>query len=391
MAEMEGVESFLKALWDLPLTAEEKARIHLEFMEMPVHLVARNFIPPTPQDKAATLRSFLKKLEGKERVPSNTYVTSAKDPTSKRQRVISRYKPVCVEPATMLGQADRILVALRWLYLLVEVQLTHLRTARLRKMKVAEADYYPAILCFLEAASFGQEGLHFGGEGQGKVKKSDLQGFVSSKMKAPTEVKTSVKHAKDSDPTGVESNALLIGQEAEYLESTEGDEPVAMGCLFCRMDRFWVVKYLRQDGSVEQLALMNPAFILMKLRDLDDSESRLGSVRLCDILPGMPSAGFSTLVAYMEQLREIHGLRVSVVRFRGAHNDDISISDLNIVAYGRKSLILRCCLDPHLFPACMRMAVEDALRKLGLDQEQNDEDNEDEENEDEDEDDDEEG
>ncbi|XP_024520586.1 spindle assembly checkpoint kinase [Selaginella moellendorffii] len=315
---------------------------------------------------------------------------------------------------------------------------------------------------------------------------------------------------------------------------------------------------------------MNPAFILMKLRDLDDSESRLGSVRLCDILPGMPSAGFSTLVAYMEQLREIHGLRVSVVRFRGAHNDDISISDLNIVAYGRKSLvmlrrsrstvlkiclpadagtereihsasdyhpnlrqllnwgtvdvgnregvfqfleldgfgepfrakhvsdlastemmwnqafeglrhlhrksilhrdvkpdnmlvfkgnvlkindydiscfktdrqelrrkvgtrgyhspsssmqpykeeddilslalafysaklgikkssrtgrlqILRCCLDPHLFPACMRMAVEDALRKLGLDQEQNDEDNEDEENEDEDEDDDEEG
>ncbi|EFJ07240.1 hypothetical protein SELMODRAFT_429990 [Selaginella moellendorffii] len=363
-----AVESFLKALWDLPLTAEEKAWIHLEFMEMPVHLVARYFIPSTPQDKAATLRSFLKKLEGKKRVPSNTY------------------------PETMLGQADRILVALRWLYLLVEggkVQLTHLRTARLRKIKVAEADYYPAILCFLEAASFGQEGLHFGGEGN--VRKSDLQGFVSSKMKAPTKVKTSVKHAKDSDPTGVESNALLIGQEAEYLSLW----------LWAAFSAAWT------DGSVEvspefpraqkpnetpqQLALMNPAFILMKLRDLDDSESRLWSVRLCDILPGVPSLGFSTLVAYMEQLREIHGLRVSVVRFRGAHNDDISISDLNIVAYGRTSLILRCCLDPHLFPACMRMAVEDALRKLGLDQEQDDEDNKEEENEDEDEDDDEEG
>ncbi|EFJ18294.1 hypothetical protein SELMODRAFT_420344 [Selaginella moellendorffii] len=143
---------------------------------------------------------------------------------------LSLVPKIVFQPETMLGHANPILVALLWLYLLVKGG----GFALWRSLPCLHHPYDPHFVVFII-----QEALHFGGEGEGKVKTSDLHRriFVCTEMKAPTEVKTSVKHGNNSDPTGVESNSLLIGQEAEYVESTEGDEPVAM-------DRFWVVKYL---------------------------------------------------------------------------------------------------------------------------------------------------
>ncbi|EFJ11385.1 hypothetical protein SELMODRAFT_426394 [Selaginella moellendorffii] len=284
--------------------------------------------------------------EGKRRRDENTAVTVARSQT-KRVKDYQVYEPMLVEPDILLGgRSSTMLVALKWLALLereaAKVDLTSLRELRLAKVKPKESAYYPGVLAFLRAASIGQTGLNFGGHG--------LQGFICGKPRVVSEVKTKVFYATDKDETGMVANATLIKQETDYLKTgIEGtDETARLGCLFCRMDRFWIVKYLRVTDKVQvtpgfplplQLADFSPDFVLMKLSWLN--ETSLESISLKDVLPPKPMPGFCTLVSYTEELQRMYDLPLLSVRFVGP-STDIPLSDLTPVAYGKKSLVTYC-------------------------------------------------
>ncbi|EFJ11388.1 hypothetical protein SELMODRAFT_426398 [Selaginella moellendorffii] len=265
------------------------------------------YLPDGPLPVSFALHAWIRRDE-------STAVTVARSQT-KRVKDYQVYEPMVVEPDILLGgRSSTMLVALQWLALLereaAKVDLTSLRELRLAKVKPKESAYYPGVLAFLRAASFGQKGLNFGGHG--------LQGFICGKPSVVSEVKTKVFYATDKDETGMVANATLIKQEADYLKTgIEGtDETARLGCLFCRMDRFWIVKYLRETDKVQ-----------------------LESISLKDVLPPKPMPGFCTLVSYAEELQRMYDLPVLSVRFVGP-STDIPLSDLTPVAYGKKSLVV---------------------------------------------------
>ncbi|XP_024535291.1 uncharacterized protein LOC9657880 [Selaginella moellendorffii] len=315
--------------------------------------------------------------EGKRRRDENTAVTVARSQT-KRVKDYQVYEPMLVKPDILLGgRSSTMLVALKWLALLereaAKVDLTSLRELRLAKVKPKESAYYPGILAFLRAASIGQKGLNFGGQGYGNLKRADLQGFICGKPRALSEVKTKVFYATDKDETGMVANATLIKQEADYLKTgIEGtDETTRLGCLFCRMDRFWIVKYLRETDKVQvtpgfpfgqkpdesplQLAGFSPDFVLMKLSWLN--EISLESISLKDVLPPKPMPGFCTLVSYTEELQRMYDLPVLNVRFVGP-STDIPLSDLTPVAYGKKSLVVLRRSASNVLKICSPSSAE---------------------------------
>ncbi|XP_024520832.1 pentatricopeptide repeat-containing protein At4g02750-like [Selaginella moellendorffii] len=111
---------------------------------------------------------------------------------------------------------------------------------------------------------------------------------------------------------------ILLG-----IDRTMGSARI--GCLFSRMDRFFVVKLWRETNTVQVTPSFLPVpdqlskeedFMLMKLRWLDACEQ--GSVTLSDVLPAEPTAGFRSLVSYVEKIQRLFGLPPSIVRLVGS-------------------------------------------------------------------------
>lgn len=238
--------------------------------------------------------------------------------------------------------------------------LVKMRTKRLEQNAPhdTELPYHSHILAIMEAASGGQVGISFAKEDHsaGDKAREDIRGCVNGGPVHPFEAKA-VDVRVPVPGTGMHRNAGAYGKMLKAIYAKYLDAPVDtyLGCFWERIQYMWPCKIIfRRQGNEKVLerCMVAPPFPAPGIRsegnevclNLANLSSLSPTATLTDLLTATsayPPKGFYLAVRCVDAMAQLHMFPLAPLRLECLNGTFLDLSQAYVVAYGRRSLVLR--------------------------------------------------